>query len=411
MSSSPSSSHSETSEQNSDFEQSVQLDLSKMMTWTGNAVTLQPGAEFKMPILVPFPSILAFQFEVENGDLSFSLIFNDDQDNKDQLLVEPQKLTDREAQLDIDTTGTCTLIWSNAHAWMSTKTLSYQLQLAPKVDTLPRRAFECIVTAATEYRMQAAVDMSERLDEEVNSIEERTAGLQTSLSSAREEASVAETKLERYQKHVRRLKEEVEAAEAHVATAAAEFKDARSVVRAKECAIVALQRARQLDYELSADVDEILDACHQPLLDLFFSYAGSLYEPEGELEGEEDIISPKPAEAIDRAEMLHMFQDFKLLGRGDAPYMFCGVFLGCPQTLNVAQFKRCIARAALALAPTSDEARHTTNDDSSSVDKLLWLLRDMVGRIQELKLPVLEIKRRVVVFQALERLGSILAGR
>jgi hypothetical protein len=59
----------------------VELDLEKTLTWTGNAVSIQAGGEFRLPLIVPHPSVLAIQFEVEGGnDIEFSLIFQDDQE-------------------------------------------------------------------------------------------------------------------------------------------------------------------------------------------------------------------------------------------------------------------------------------------------------------------------------------------
>ena len=45
----------------------VELDLEKTLTWTGNAVSIQAGGEFRLPLIVPHPSVLAIQFEVEGG--------------------------------------------------------------------------------------------------------------------------------------------------------------------------------------------------------------------------------------------------------------------------------------------------------------------------------------------------------
>ena len=60
-------------------EEFVELDLEKTLTWTGNAVTIQAGGEFRLPLIVPHPSVLAMQFEVEGGyDIEFSLTFQDD---------------------------------------------------------------------------------------------------------------------------------------------------------------------------------------------------------------------------------------------------------------------------------------------------------------------------------------------
>ena len=60
-------------------EEFVELDLEKTLTWTGQAVTIQAGGEFRLPLIVPHPSVLAIQFEVEGGyDIEFSLNFQDD---------------------------------------------------------------------------------------------------------------------------------------------------------------------------------------------------------------------------------------------------------------------------------------------------------------------------------------------
>ena len=54
----------------------VELDLEKTLTWTGNAVSIQAGGEFRLPLIVPHPSVLAIQFEIEGGyDIEFSLNF------------------------------------------------------------------------------------------------------------------------------------------------------------------------------------------------------------------------------------------------------------------------------------------------------------------------------------------------
>ena len=127
-------------EQGSEDDDYVELDLERTLTWTGNAVIIQAGGEFRMPLIVPHPSVLAIQFEVDNGnDIEFSLMFKDDNEDEANMLVEPVRVTDREGQLDIDTTGVCEIIWSNAYAWLTSKTISYQLQLAPKIDLLKKK--------------------------------------------------------------------------------------------------------------------------------------------------------------------------------------------------------------------------------------------------------------------------------
>lgn len=145
-------------------EEFVELDLEKTLTWMGNAVIVQRGTVFRMPLLVPCPSVLAIQFEVEGGyDIEFSLTFKDDNEDAPSVLVEPVRVSDREGQLDIDTTGVCEIIWSNEHSWISSKTLSYQLQLAPKLDVRWRKRQAAALSAATDFRMLAAVEMAEKV--------------------------------------------------------------------------------------------------------------------------------------------------------------------------------------------------------------------------------------------------------
>ena len=109
---------------------------------------------------------------------------------------------------------------------------------------------------------------------------------------------------------------------------------------------------------------------------------------------------------IDRAEMIHLLQDFEVMGRGSPPEMMCGVFVGCGQALNPTEFKRCIARAALALAPPEGEGDGLPLDSSDA--KLRWLLRQLPLRIEFTKLPVLDVQRRVRVLAAAEHIAGLL---
>ena len=78
--------------------------------------------------------------------------------------MEPVRVADREGQLDIDTTGVCEIVWSNAHAWMATKVLSYQMQLAPKVNTQMRKFRSAVISAADDYRVLAAAEAADEVE-------------------------------------------------------------------------------------------------------------------------------------------------------------------------------------------------------------------------------------------------------
>ena len=102
-------------------------------------------------------------------------------------------------------------------------------------------------------------------------------------------------------------------------------------------------------------------------------------EDEDEEEEEEDDDDDEAAKAqkrtSDRAELLHLLQDFELLGRGEPPDIVCGIFVGVGQQLPLAEFKHCVARSALALMPTDSE-----EDYGDPPDKL----RAMRARLEEL---------------------------
>jgi hypothetical protein len=88
---------SQVNDDQGEEEEYIELDLDKTLTWTGNAVSIQAGGEFRLPLIVPHPSILAIQFEVEGGgDIEFSLTFQDDQEETSTTLVEPVRVSDRE---------------------------------------------------------------------------------------------------------------------------------------------------------------------------------------------------------------------------------------------------------------------------------------------------------------------------
>ena len=93
------------------------------------------------------------------------------------------------------------------------------------------------------------------------------------------------------------------------------------------------------------------------------------------------------------------------MSRGPPPEPMCGVFVGCGPSLSPTEFKRCIARAALALAPTDAPADGSPPLDTSD-QKLRWLLRRLPSRIDSTKLPVLDVQRRVRVLAAAEHLTA-----
>jgi hypothetical protein len=390
-------------------EEFVELDLDKTLTWTGNAVSIQPGGEFRLPLIVAHPSVLAIQFEVEGGyDIEFSLVFHDDHEQEAgaSVLVEPVRVADREGQLDIDTTGVCELLWSNQHAWMSSKVLSYQLQLAPKVNTQMRKFRAAVISAADDYRVLAAAEAADEVDRNMRTLKQRTAQLQQELSSGKEKAAAAAARHERYLGHVKKLEEEVAAAKAHAEQAKADLAATHREASGLERRLVQMQSIRTLDDGIDAALLRTLQAADEPLELLFEAYAGAMYPQEEppEEEGEEGGASSELK--IDRAEMIHLLQDFDVMSRGPPPETMCGVFVGCAQSLSPTEFKRCIARAALALAPSDAPPEGLPLDTSDQ--KLRWLLRQLPTQIDSTKLPVLDVQRRVRVLAAAEHLAALL---
>jgi len=378
----------------------VELDLEKTLTWTGNAVSIQAGGEFRLPLFVPHPSILAIQFEVEGGlDIEFSLTFKDDNEDASNVLVEPVRVADREGQLDIDTTGVCEIVWSNMHAWMSNKVLSYQMQLAPKVNTQMRKFRGAVISAADDYRVLAAAEAADEVDRNMRTLKQRTVDLQTEVSGSKEKEAAAAARHERYLGHVKKLEEEVAAAKAHAEQAAADLEKTKSEKAVTEAKLAAMSSIRSLDDSIDGPTVNTLQAVDESLDLLFEAYAGAMYPQEDGADDNEGSSALR----IDRAELIHLLQDFEIMGRGAPTEGMCGVFVGFGQSLNPAEFKRSLARASLVLSPPSSKA-----EKMASSDKLLWLLSQIPQRIATTKLPVLDVQRRVRVLAAAEHLASAL---
>lgn len=314
------------------------------------------------------------------------------------------RVADREGQLDIDTTGVCELIWSNHHAWMSSKVLSYQLQLAPKVNTQMRKFRSAVISAADDYRVLAAAEAADQLDRSMRTLKQRTAQLAQDVSSSKEKAAVAAARHERYLTHVKKLEEEVAAAKAHADQAHADLTATTKEASQMERRLTTMQNIRALDEALDGAALATLDKAEEPLELLFEAYAGAMYPQEGE-NGETGAEADDLK--IDRAEVIHLLQDFEVLHRGEPPDEMCGVFVGCGQALTPAEFKRCVGRAAVALAPDElpDDGPLETADA-----KLRWLLLQLPLRIETTKLPVLDVQRRVRVLAAAEHLGLLVGG-
>jgi hypothetical protein len=93
--------------------------------------------------------------------------------------------------------------------------------------------------------------------------------------------------------------------------------------------------------------------------------------------------------------------------------VLCAVFNGCPQQLTRQLFKRAFSRAALVLAPETTgsqapgEGGAVAEDEAARPErKMLWFLRALADSARGLKLPVLDIRRRVEALQALDKLSA-----
>ncbi|KAL3895647.1 MAG: hypothetical protein SGPRY_013462 [Prymnesium sp.] len=338
-------------------EEFIDLDLEKTLTWTGNAVIIQAGGEFRLPLMVPHPSVLMIQFEVEDGyDIEFSLLFKDDEENDYQKvrratplsyvgLVEPNRVSDREGQLDIDTTGICELLWSNSHAWMSSKVSKQQgpsllscraaschpdplrsrpcilricYPLAPKLDMQKKRWIDAIISASQDYRVVSAAEASEQVDNSIRTLVERTATLKEDLNAQKLKETEAQQIHERYSGHVKRLEEEVAAAKRHVEQAAADLSAKQRETAQTQRSLAALEQMSTLDKRITDDITELLEPwivrfthsdltwsavreqkVDEPLNLIYDAWTGTLFTDEDE---------KSPATSLDRAEFIHFLQ-------------------------------------------------------------------------------------------------------
>lgn len=191
-----------------------------------------------------------------------------------------------------------------------------------------------------------------------------------------------------------------------------------------------MQALRSIDDRIDSKLLATLRAADEALELLFEAYAGAMYPQVLPLlsgawftcpgskgmvlstdHAQEDMQEDEGAAAsadvrIDRAEMIHLLQDFDVMGRGVPPEGMSGVFVGMGQSLNPSEFKRCVARAGIVLAP--EVGGNNGGSLQTSEAKLRWLLRQLPLRINATKLPVLDVQRRVRVLAAAEHLASLL---
>ena len=73
------------------------------------------------------------------------------------------------------------------------QTLSYQLQLAPKLDLQKKKWISAILTAAHDYRLVSAAEAAEAVDNSMSTLKQRTAQLNETLVT--QKAKTAEAKV------------------------------------------------------------------------------------------------------------------------------------------------------------------------------------------------------------------------
>jgi len=207
------------------------------------------------------------------------------------------------------------------------------------------------------------------------------------MDSNKQKTAEAQTRYDRYVGHVKRLEDEVRAANRHVEQAANELGAAHKEAVEAQREMVLLQQIRTMDDGLTPEATSLLEECDEPLSRIFSAYANCLYD-------DDDGADSEPS--LDRAELLHFLQEFGVLPRGKPPKLMQGVFMGYGQQLSLDEFKRCLARAALVIAPQDE------------TEKLRWLLEQLPERIETTKLVALDVKRRVAVLTAVDELAGIL---
>jgi septation ring formation regulator EzrA len=110
---------------------------------------------------------------------------------------------------------------------MSSKVLSYQMQLAPKINTRMRRFRAAVISAADDYRVLMAAESADAIDRNMRTLKQRTGDMQKAVEGLKQKEQDAAARYERYLGHVKRLEEEVLAAKAHAATAEQDLQSAK----------------------------------------------------------------------------------------------------------------------------------------------------------------------------------------
>lgn len=95
-------------------------------------MALHAGKHQELPLSISNRAILRYRFDTKGGDIGFFITF-DRFDGNSVVLVESMRhqchLSPTQGEVVVDGAGTARLVWDNSYSWLSTKTLSYIVQL------------------------------------------------------------------------------------------------------------------------------------------------------------------------------------------------------------------------------------------------------------------------------------------
>eukprot|EP01041_Mallomonas_annulata_P012516 gene12516-26371_t len=163
--------------------------------WNTTNITIL--REWSLPIPVQLPgSIVSYSFATEFGDISFGAIFYTTEGTENVILESTRVPSDVEAitgSFKVPRDGTVVFIWDNSFSWLTSKTLSYSIELhqpsfaaADNARSLRARAtLHSIIedTRRAELRIAKSQDQMQSLSSDITHLAERMRALQLEYES------------------------------------------------------------------------------------------------------------------------------------------------------------------------------------------------------------------------------------
>ncbi|OQR92054.1 F-box protein [Thraustotheca clavata] len=202
--------------------------LPEVLSWKSSHAIVAASSKFDLPVRVEYEhSELAFEFNIKDMDIVFSVGFIDAVSGLERYVITPTRCAAYENAVkgvhEIHGPGLLTLTWDNEYSWINQKEISYNVELHQQVPDLqsPIDPSHDILINELSSRQILYQEKSKQIQElqdtiashenAIQSIQDQLQALQLELAEATEQVQTASSDLQQVNKQVDLLENEINA--------------------------------------------------------------------------------------------------------------------------------------------------------------------------------------------------------